>query len=85
MNVDKIVFFHFLDLSVLITFLRHKSSGGNYACRWRVRRLIDKLIQDEDMAATRVMRGGSSLSASCPVQKHRNSFTGLSEEPRGSV
>jgi hypothetical protein len=29
------------------------------------------------MAATRVMKGGSSLSVSCSVQKHGNSFSGL--------
>jgi hypothetical protein len=81
MDVNKIVFLFFLDLSVLITFLLHKSSGENYSCRWCVLRLIDKLIEDEDMPATRVMRGGSSW----PVQKHGNTFTGLSEEPGGSV
>lgn len=85
LDVDKIVFFHFLDLCVLITFLCHKSSGGNYSCRWCVLRLIGKLIQDEDMGVTRVTSGGSSLSASCHVQKYGNLFTGLSEEPRGSV
>jgi hypothetical protein len=84
MEVDKIVLFHFLDLFVLSTFLLCKPCGGDYSCRWFVLQLIE-LTQDEDMATSRVQRGRSSLSASCPDEKHGNSFSGLSEEPGGSV